>query len=85
MKERSHKELLASIKENCHDDLARLLDLASEKGASSWLTSLPLADYGFHLNKQHFIMRYDRGYVILQHRTERDASKELLCEVCKGC
>ena len=41
----------------------RLLDLASEKGASSWLTSLPLAEYGFILNKQEFsdaiLLRYN--------------------------
>ena len=55
MKEGRHKELKDSIKENCHEDLTRLLDLASEKGASSWLMSLPLADYGFNLNEKHFI------------------------------
>lgn len=30
------------------------LEQASEKGASSWLTSLPLAKYGFSLPKQSF-------------------------------
>ena len=36
-------------------DLQRLqLDLASEKGASSWLTSLPLKSLGYILNKQEF-------------------------------
>ena len=41
----------------------RQLDLLSEKGASCWLTSLPLKDYGFLLNKQEFqdalALRYD--------------------------
>ena len=41
----------------------RIIDLASEKGASSWLTSLPLAEYGFVLNKQEFydaiLLRYN--------------------------
>ena len=41
----------------------RILDLASEKGASSWLTSLPLESCGFTLNKQEFhdamLLRYD--------------------------
>ena len=32
----------------------RQLELLSEKGASCWLTSLPLKDYGFLLNKQEF-------------------------------
>ena len=30
------------------------LDLASEKGASSWLTALPLQSFGYILNKQQF-------------------------------
>ena len=43
------------------DLLARLpqasrlsVELASEKGASSWLTSLPVVELGFHLNKSEF-------------------------------
>ena len=36
-------------------DLEKLqLDLAAEKGASSWLTALPLKSFGFLLNKQEF-------------------------------
>ena len=34
--------------------LQRQLELISEKGASCWLTSLPLKEYGFLLNKQEF-------------------------------
>ena len=45
------------------DRMKRILLLASEKGASTWLTSLPLKSYGFRLNKQQFwdalCMRYD--------------------------
>ena len=55
--------LLASIKEECSPAMARLIELSAEKGASGWLTSLPLADCGFRLNKQQFVdalcMRYD--------------------------
>ena len=32
----------------------RLLDAVSERGASSWLTALPLAKYGLHLDKNSF-------------------------------
>ena len=32
----------------------RCIDLASEKGASSWLTTLPLLDQGLHLHKGNF-------------------------------
>ena len=33
---------------------SRQVDLASEKGSSSWLTTLPLEEYGFTLNKREF-------------------------------
>ena len=40
-----------------------LVDLLSEKGSSSWLTTLPLKDHGFWLSKQDFrdalALRYD--------------------------
>lgn len=31
------------------------MDLASEKGASNWLTSLPIEEYGFCLHKGAFL------------------------------
>ena len=34
--------------------LQRCFDLACEKGSSSWLSALPIADHGFHLNKGEF-------------------------------
>ena len=34
--------------------MQRALDLASDKGASSWLTTLPLEQHGFSLNKREF-------------------------------
>ena len=36
------------------DSLQRAMDLASEKGASAWLTALPLMDHGFALHKRGF-------------------------------
>ena len=45
------------------DHMKRILLLASEKGASTWLTSIPMKMYGFRLSKQQFwdalCMRYD--------------------------
>ena len=35
-----------------HRELAPVLDLASEKGASSWLTCRPLSRHGFTLSKE---------------------------------
>eukprot|EP00117_Sycon_ciliatum_P023821 scpid87934/ scgid20159/ len=43
-----------SIKDSCPPATLRVLELASEKGASSWLTCRPLRRYGFVLNKQAF-------------------------------
>ena len=43
--------------------LQRCFDQAREKGSSSWLSALPIADHGFHLNKEEFrdalCLRYD--------------------------
>ena len=51
------------VREMLSERMRRTIELASEKGASTWLTSLPLKVYGFRLNKQQFhdaiCMRYD--------------------------
>ena len=36
------------------EKMQRIVLLGAEKGASTWLTSLPLRSYGFRLNKQQF-------------------------------
>ena len=43
-----------SIYEDLGTELQRSLDIASEKGASIWLNTLPIKDLGFSLNKQEF-------------------------------
>ena len=53
-KDNWYKALQDKIRSEVSDSQAKIIDLASEKGASSWLTSLPLAKYGFVLNKQMF-------------------------------
>ena len=57
------ESLLSQIKDNVSESMYKLIELSSEKGASSWLTSLPLKEYGFCLNKQEFMdaiaMRYN--------------------------
>ena len=54
----SREEFNKQTKEQIISELSpttcRQLELLSEKGASCWLTSLPLKDYGFLLNKQEF-------------------------------
>ena len=43
-----------NLKESLPDDLQRTVGFSSEKGASTWLTALPIKKHGFSLNKQAF-------------------------------
>ncbi len=51
------------LKQTLPNSLKRAMDLAGEKGASSWLTSLPIEEFGFSLHKGAFqdalALRYD--------------------------
>lgn len=47
-------ELARSIYDQLHPQLKQCVDLAQEKGSSSWLSALPLEEYGFHLHKGEF-------------------------------
>ena len=38
------------------DKTQRAVDLDCEKGASNWLTVIPLKDMDFDLNKRNFVM-----------------------------
>lgn len=53
-KEQRWKDCQEKVWSVLTDQMKRIILLASEKGASTWLTSLPLKSYGFHLNKQQF-------------------------------
>ena len=62
-KEDRWKERYEQVRDALDERMRRVIELASEKGASTWLTSIPLKSYGFRLNKQQFqdalCMRYD--------------------------
>ena len=57
------KEELEEVKAMLPDKTHRAVDLACEKGASNWLTVIPLKDMDFDLNKREFRdavrLRYD--------------------------
>ena len=63
MKNRYLKENLDRVKGSVSRKTLRAVDLATQKGASSWLTVLPIRDMNFELNKSEFRdavkMRYD--------------------------
>ena len=42
------------VKEELSRPVLRAIELANEKGSSTWLTALPLQDQGFNLNKREF-------------------------------
>ena len=54
---------LGNVRESLPQKTQRATDLATEKGASNWLTVLPLKDMGYNLNKGEFRdavkLRYD--------------------------
>ena len=47
-------EATAQVLEEVPADLRRMTELAAEKGASSWLATLPIEEHGFYLNKTAF-------------------------------
>ena len=55
-KERDERNeaILKSLRENMSVEEIRANDVAQKKGASAWLTALPLKDEGFVLNKREF-------------------------------
>ena len=61
-RETTHKLKLDSLLPKMNEEKKRANDLAQLKGASAWLTSLPIKDEGFVLNKREFFdavaMRY---------------------------
>lgn len=49
-----HKAIADRLMQSLPDSLKRSMALAQEKGASTWLTSLPIMEYGFALHKGAF-------------------------------
>ena len=47
-------EVAAQVFDEASAELRRMIELASEKGASSWLATLPIEEHGFHLSKTAF-------------------------------
>ena len=47
-------ERVKSVVENASPKMKRMIELASEKGASSWLTVTPMSEMDFTLNKREF-------------------------------
>ena len=50
----NQQEEASNLKESISTTLQKSMDLAAEKGASSWLTAIPIEEHGFTLHKQAF-------------------------------
>ena len=50
-------EATQNLKEDLPHILKRAMELAQEKGASSWLTALPIEEFGFTLHMQEGLSR----------------------------
>ena len=53
-KNRRNEEKFELVKSQLDGEKLRTLEATTEKGASSWLSTLPLKSYNFYLNKQMF-------------------------------
>ena len=49
-----HKSMLNSAQNQLNPAMKRSLDIASQKGSSIWLNTLPIKSLGYYLNKQEF-------------------------------
>ena len=71
-KSRHTAEAPAGVLEEVPVDLRRMIELATEKGVSSWLTTLPIEEYRFYLNKTAF---WDGYYMRYGWKPERMPEK----------
>ena len=55
MKRDQSSQAADSLKKSLSVSLQRSMDLAQEKGASIWLTSIPIQEFGFALHKRAFL------------------------------
>ena len=85
-KERSSKEA-EDLNPQLPDYLQRAKELATEKGASIWLTTLPLSEHGFTLHKGEFFdamaLRY--GWIPSQIPSKCDCGNSFSVEHALSC
>ena len=84
---RSAREHASELKEKLPRDLRRQMECASEKGASSWLSVLPIQEHNFHLHKSSFrdalCLRY--GWEPIGLPTSCVCGKSFTVDHCLSC
>ncbi len=83
----AEKSKVSALLPRLDDTLRRAVKLASEKGASNWLTSLPLSLFGFSLHKGAFrdslTLRY--GWLPSDTPSHCDCGSKFSIEHCLSC
>uniref|UniRef100_A0A1X7TJG1 Uncharacterized protein n=1 Tax=Amphimedon queenslandica TaxID=400682 RepID=A0A1X7TJG1_AMPQE len=78
LKQDGYRSLISSVRPLLSDGRLRLFEVSCEKGASTWLSALPLKEYGFDLHKEEF-----RDALCLRYGW-RPSGLPLTCEVPLG-
>ena len=74
----------SEIRSDLSAQFQRVMDLNSEPGASSWLTALPLAEQGFHLNYVSFNTGSTRTSGIKLHHKTAHTNTAMNCHAADG-
>ncbi len=80
-------ECASGLKQRLDDNLRRAVDLASEKGASSWLTPLPRGEFGFILHKGtcRYALALRYGWLPSHTPTHCDCGSNFSIDHCLSC
>ena len=75
-------ESFTYVKSTLNTHKLKLLEATTEKGASSWLTTMPLRNHDLYLNKQEF---WDAvmAYLISLHTSLRSSAVKSLNSLCR--
>ena len=73
LKTASMKSRMESMVSTLPSDLLRSVNQLRDKGASSWLTAVPLVDQGLVLNKQEFRDSLRLRYIIIHSKCFPDS------------
>ena len=82
-----YKEILEDLRGKMSLKEKRLNDVTQEQGASNWLTTYPLTEYEFDLNKQQFwdSIRIQYGWDIKNIPTTCSCEAKLDHQHCMSC
>eukprot|EP00731_Ephydatia_muelleri_P018870 Em0011g910a len=78
-KQQQTQDTAANLLPQLSESSQRSMVLTQEKGASSWLTTLPISEHSFALHKEHALSCPFGGYPTLCHNEIQNLTAKLLC------